>query len=309
MNESAGQILAQPTPTQVVAAEQKLSIGEVVQHVALIRSVMANVMVRDKHYGVIPGTDKPSLWKPGAELLCMTFRIAPHVRQIDDLSVKGMVRYRITMEGVHQVTGAMLGEGVGECSSHEEKYKWRKAVRKEWENTPEDMRRTKFGYNRQRREEFEILQVRTEPADLANTILKMAVKRAHIAMTLAVLAASDVFNQDLEDLTDELRDHIVGVDADEPQKKDAPPPPQRKSGAPPEGDRPPSEEPPGRAATEGEVAYITKKLEAAAITPEEFQRATGIVLGRLTLVEFNKAKKFLADPAGYAPDAAEATAA
>jgi hypothetical protein len=29
------------------------------------------------HFGTIPGTPKPSLWKAGAEVLCMTFRLAP----------------------------------------------------------------------------------------------------------------------------------------------------------------------------------------------------------------------------------------
>src|SRR5208282_1157277 len=51
----------------------------------------------------------------------------------------------------------------------------------------------------------EVKQVRSEHHDLENTILKMACKRAHVAMTLNVTAASDIFTQDIEDLPEHLR--------------------------------------------------------------------------------------------------------
>ena len=63
--------------------------------------------------------------------------------------------------------------------------------------TPEDRKRIKYG-------KYTAKQVRTEPADLANTVLKMACKRAQLAMTLNVTAASDIFSQDLDDLPPEL---------------------------------------------------------------------------------------------------------
>ena len=53
---------------------------------------------------------------------------------------------------------------------------------------------------------YTVQQVRTESADLANTVLKMACKRAKIAMVLNVTAASDMFGQDLEDLDAALRE-------------------------------------------------------------------------------------------------------
>ena len=45
--------------------------------VQLIQQVMKEVMQKDEHYGVIPGTLKPSLLKSGAEKLCLTFRLDP----------------------------------------------------------------------------------------------------------------------------------------------------------------------------------------------------------------------------------------
>lgn len=198
-------------------------------HVNLIQEVMQAVMKEGTHYGKIPGTPKPSLWKPGAEVLAATFHIAPSYR-IEDLSGPDFVRYRVVCVGTHQGTGTVLGEGVGECSSLEEKYKWRKASsQREFDNTPEDRRRIKYFYDRENRREYEIKQVRAECADQANTILKMACKRAQVAMTLNVLAASDIFTQDIEDLPEELRPDED--DAGEPAKKVEQPRPKSSKSA------------------------------------------------------------------------------
>lgn len=188
----------------LTAAEtHRFSAVEIRQRVNLVQEVMQGIMKRDTHYGTIPGTPKPTLYKPGAEVLCVTFRVAQEYR-IEDLSTASTARYRVTCVGRHQTTGIALGEGVGECSSGEEKYKWRGSIcLEEFEATPENMRRVKFSKYKGNVEKKP--QVRTEAADLANTVLKMACKRAMIAMTLNVTAASDIFTQDIEDLPEELR--------------------------------------------------------------------------------------------------------
>jgi hypothetical protein len=187
----------------IVATEtHRYSVMEIRQRVNLVQEVMRAVMKKDTHYGTIPGTPKPTLYKPGAEVLCVTFRVAQKYR-VEDLSTAETARFRITCIGVHQTTGIELGEGLGECSSSEEKYKWRGAIcTEEFDYVPENMRRLKFFKDGNKKP-----QVRTESADLSNTILKMAAKRAMIAMTLNVTAASDIFTQDIEDLPEELRDH------------------------------------------------------------------------------------------------------
>ena len=191
-----------------VAQGGALSAAQVRDRVNLIQQVMRSVMKDGTHYDVIPGTEKPTLLKAGAEVLCMTFQIAPSY-VVQDLSGPEEVRYAITCTGTHQQTGVKLGEGLGECSSSEEKYKWRRASNKEWERAPEDRKRVKYGYNKSERKEYEIPQVRTEPADVANTVRKMAAKRAQVAMTLNVTAASDMFTQDLEEMSPELRDSMT----------------------------------------------------------------------------------------------------
>ena len=193
----------------IVAREtNQFSAIEIRQRVNLVQEVMRSIMKEDTHYGVIPGTKKPSLYKPGAEVLCVTFRIGDKY-EVEDLTVDGMARYRVRCIGIHQVTGIVLGEGLGECSSHEEKYKWRRAIcAEEFEVTPENLRRLKFSKYQGKVEKQQ--QIRTESADQANTILKMACKRAKIAMTLNATAASDIFTQDIEDLPEEYRHEEEG---------------------------------------------------------------------------------------------------
>lgn len=186
-----------------IVPQGQLTANDMKAHVQRIQHVMRAVMKDGTHYGKIPGTPKPSLWKPGAEVLCATFRISPTYR-VEDLSDSDCVRYRVCCIGTHQTTGVVLGEGLGEASTNEEKYKWRAAKGHEFADTAEDRRRVKYAQGQNGA--YEIEQVRTEPADQANTVLKMACKRAQVAMTLNVTAASDIFSQDLEDLEgDELR--------------------------------------------------------------------------------------------------------
>lgn len=205
--------------TQVVlesshsVAVAPLTAIEIKAHVQRIQQVMKAVMKDTVHYGKIPGAgDRKSLFKPGAETLCATFRIAPGYR-VEDLSDHDCMRYRVACVGTHQTTGQILGEGMGEASSNEEKYKWRNAVcQEEFDEAPEDRRRVKWQkgwFNRETGEEkpaTKRLMVRTEPADIANTVLKMACKRAQVAMVINVTAASDIFSQDLEDLPEGVLD-------------------------------------------------------------------------------------------------------
>lgn len=223
MNTAVAEI--KPGALAATTGSGRMAVADIISHVATVQEVMRAVMKPDVHYGKIPGTDKPTLYKAGAEVLCMVFRIAASY-QVEDLSTPDTVRYRVTCTGTHQITGTVLGTGMGESSSGEEKYKWRKAASpQEYEETPANMRRTKHVKPRNGNA-FSIQQVRTEPADLANTILKMANKRANMAMVLNVTAASDCFAQDLEDMDEALRDHLARHGEEvpaQPEQPQAPP--------------------------------------------------------------------------------------
>jgi hypothetical protein len=164
------------------------------EQVQVVQRVLSAVMKRDVHYGVIPGCGKPTLLKPGAEIILTTFRIGAKIH-IEDLGDGYDFRYRITTEGFYLPTGNTVGYGVGECSSLEKKYAWRAAVcQEEFDAELETRRQIYYSKNNP-----PINQVRTNPADLANTILKMAKKRALIDLCLTSTACSDVFEQDLDE--------------------------------------------------------------------------------------------------------------
>jgi hypothetical protein len=185
--------------------QRTLTAKDIRAQVNLVQEVMKAVMKKDTHYGTIPGCDKPTLYKAGSEILLTTFKISIEP-VVEDLSTADEARFRVLTKGYYR-DGTLIGTGVGECSSNEEKYKWRKAVcDEEWNDTPEDRRREKWnkGYydkeTKKKTEPYKVKQIRTEIADVANTVLKMAKKRSQIDLTLTATAASDIFTQDIEDM-------------------------------------------------------------------------------------------------------------
>ncbi len=197
-------------------AGQALSVAHMQSRSELVRQVMANVLEDGKDYGRIPGTDKPTLYKPGAEKLCLTFALAPSEPQVEDLSTCEAIRYRVQVP-IKNVDDRVLAVGIGEASTDEEKYRWKRPVcDEEFDEAPTTQRRTKWAKGRDGA--YQVKQIRTSPADLANTVLKMAHKRALIAATLMATGASSVFNQDLEDFTKELQEHLVDEEQAPPKQ-------------------------------------------------------------------------------------------
>jgi len=175
------------------------SMQNVMARVQLIHTVMEKVMIKDTHYGVVPGTNKPTLLKPGAEVLATTFQLAPTVTTDIQRSEDAI---RVTCHvSLHSVqSGLFLGEGVGECSTGEEKFKWRASVSdEEFNTTPEDKKRIAYK-KRKDGTPYTVKQIRQNPDDMANTVLKMAKKRAFVDAILTVTGASDIFTQDVEDM-------------------------------------------------------------------------------------------------------------
>lgn len=201
-----GQIVPMTQQAVAVYGERSLTAADVRAQVNLIQDVMRSVMIDGTHFGKIPGTQSVSLYKAGAEKLMATFRLGSDV-DVDDLAGPGEVHYRVKYK-LLSPDGRLLGVGVGECSSQEEKYAWRRPVcKEEFDDTPENLRRIKYKQWQGRAEKQQ--QVRTNPADVRNTILKMAKKRAMVDAVLTVTAASDIFTQDIEDLPEELREQVA----------------------------------------------------------------------------------------------------
>jgi hypothetical protein len=188
-----------------------LEVQEVVNQVALIQKMMSAVMKKDEHYGVIPGCgNKPTLLKSGAEKLAMTFRFAPKYVINTKCYDTGHREYEVIVSLSHILSGNFVGEGVGCCTTLENKYRYRwqsteKEVPKEYWDLRDKSLLGGDQYVPRKSEGKWIIFERIEhdnPADYYNTCLKMAKKRALVDAILTSTAASDIFTQDIEDLVE-----------------------------------------------------------------------------------------------------------
>jgi len=261
-----------------IEPQRALTVADVKVQINTIQQVMREVMIDKVHYGVIPGCgDKPALLKPGAEKIMATFRLSADP-EVEDLSSADEIRYRVRVRML-ATDGTLVGVGVGECSSNEDKYKWRKAVcREEFDDTQEDRRREKW-IKPYMRDPFQVKQIRTQPADVANTILKMAKKRALIDGVLTATAASDIFAQDIDEgLSD-------------PGSSDIPVVAQPKA----QGEQSASTDKIGDAP----LRLIRAQLEKGGLTDTDLCKQFGIAkIEELTMDKVNAAFAWIANPNG-----------
>jgi hypothetical protein len=241
-------------------------------------------MVAGEDYGQIPGTPKPTLYKPGADKLCELYGLSDSYKVIDRLVDfdRGLFDYEIECQLSRD--GVVIATGLGSCSSFEGKYRWRDSKQK----CPKCGKETiikgkeefgggwicfakkggcgaKFPDGDEAITSQVIGQVENEDiATLKNTILKMAKKRAKVDATLAATRSSGVFTQDIND--------------PEPAKPTAAPiqQPQRKSETQPQqtptAQSPPSQPQPGNGAPVISDAQI-KRLWAIGYAANQYRKA------------------------------------
>jgi len=224
--------------TEIACVEKMaMSVDDIMGQIALIQHIMKKAMKENEHYGVIPGTSKPTLLKPGAEKLCLTFRFDPNYEIIREVREKMFIAYTVKCTLVHIPSGNKIASGIGSCNSRETKYRYRsentgKTVPKEyWENRdPEILGGTQYKPRKKDKTWYVFEQIENDnPWDLDNTLIKMACKRALVAATLNATAASDIFTQDIEDMPSELvtgGDHSqIPKDGKSKTKEKSDPPP------------------------------------------------------------------------------------
>lgn len=155
-----------------------------------IAEIQRRLMRPGVDFGKIPGTgDRPTLLKPGAEKLADFYQLAAGMSAEmtpGDGERTPLIRYevRCTLH-LRSLDGPVVASGWGVCTSHEKKYRYRN----EWTNG-----------KKQR-------VVNDDPWEQANTILKIAEKRAFIDAVLRATASSGLFTQDVGD--DDLPDEPV----------------------------------------------------------------------------------------------------
>lgn len=163
------------------------------------------LMQEGTDFGIIPGTPRPTLLKPGAELLRLWAGLAPEFKVIPTGTdfEHGLFNYEVICRLSRD--GVFVGEGVGSCNSLESKYRYRWVWPKD---LPTGFDKEKATTKKVRTKNGWVTQYRIEndnPQDLANTILKMAKKRAFVDAILTVTGASRIFTQDIEDMTESAK--------------------------------------------------------------------------------------------------------
>jgi hypothetical protein len=202
-----------------------LSVRQALDRFNQVVEFVRTVMREGVDYGVIPGTDKPTLLKPGAEKLCTLFGLTSRfeiIRSAEDWTGADhngepffFYLYRCRL----QRGDLIIAEGDGSANSWEQKYRYREAQRKCPECGQASIIRGKQEYGggwvcfRKRggcgaKYDIEDLAITNQPAgrvlneniaDQVNTIQKMAQKRALIAATLLAVNGSEFFTQDGEE--------------------------------------------------------------------------------------------------------------
>lgn len=174
---------------------------------------------KDEDYGIIPGVKKPSLWKSGADKLCELYGLSDDYVEVSKTIdwEKGLFDYELKC--LLYRGDRLVGTGLGSCSSYEGKYRWRSTQRK----CPICLKETiikgkeeygggylcfgkkggcgaKFADTDSRITDQATGQTQNpDIADVKNTVLKMAKKRAKVDATIAVTRSSGLFTQDVED--------------------------------------------------------------------------------------------------------------
>jgi hypothetical protein len=138
----------------------------------------------------------------------------------------GNREFQIVCNLIHAPSGQFFGQGLGSCSTMENKYRYRNAdpeiTEKQVPKNYWDLKKAgkmdeaqkllggKGFVTKKVNGSWMIAKLTGEkqeydnPADYYNTIMKMAKKRAHVDAVLTATAASDIFTQDIEDLPPEI---------------------------------------------------------------------------------------------------------
>ncbi len=154
----------QITALSVIDSIDTNIVARTMDKIQAFQEVIQKAVKPGHDIGIIPGTNKPTLLKPGAEKIVMMMGLSSRYEIMDKVEDydKGFFSYNVKC--VLSRNDYDICEGVGNCNSRESKY------------------------------------VKADPYSIANTILKMAKKRAYVDAALSVASLSDIFTQDLEDM-------------------------------------------------------------------------------------------------------------
>jgi len=171
---------------KIVENLEPATVAQVMQRIVNFQNVIQKTLKEGHDYGVIPGTgNKPTLLKPGAEKILMLMGVTSEYEIIERVQDYDRGFFAFTVKCVLSRGGQVITEGVGHANTRERRYT-----------------RVKEGREPQ------------DPYTLANTVLKMAKKRAQVDATLTIAALSEIFTQDIEDM--DITENTYNPNVDNP---------------------------------------------------------------------------------------------
>jgi len=202
------------------ARDMEYRLAEMQEQLDIVQRFFQKIMVKGQDYGIIPGTDKPTLLKPGAEKLCELYGFAPIIKDIKEEkdNETGFCHYLVILTLLHKRSGIVVAEGVGEANTSEDKFRWRWIP--EWKLSP-DIDRSSLQFRTETAKDgrqYRLYRIENQsPHSIWNTVLKIAKKRALVDATLSATRSSGIFTQDMEDLQDWIDAEVIETEPPKPQ--------------------------------------------------------------------------------------------
>ena len=185
------------------------------------QQVVHSCMIEGHDFGVIPGTQKPTLLKPGAEKIAKLLGLADTYEIVDSREDwdKPFFHYLVRAILTNANNGILVSSGLGECNSMESRYRWRWVGERDL--PPGIDKGALVTQERKGSGGGHWTVYRVENEDIysqVNTILKMAKKRALVDAALSASRLSDVFTQDIEDIPSLAKDNVIEGEIIQPDK-------------------------------------------------------------------------------------------
>lgn len=154
----------QITALDIIEQVDTASLNRSLQAIGQFQKLVHSQFRQNHDYGIIPGTNKPTMLKPGAEKIVMLLGLTSEYEIVESTRdfEKGFFQYQIKCKLLKN--GVIVTEGMGAANTKERKY------------------------------------IRQDAFSVDNTVLKMAKKRALVDAALLVGSLSDIFTQDMEDM-------------------------------------------------------------------------------------------------------------
>lgn len=197
----------------MIAGIDENQVRATMQKIKHFQSIIRESLTQDHDYGAIPGTgNKPTLLKPGAEKILMLMGLTSEYEVTEKVQDYEKGFFAFTVKCVLSTNDIKVTEGFGHANTRESRYLYRWVTEKDVPEgmNKEDLKSRELDGKYGRYTKY--LIENDDPYTLVNTVLKMAKKRAQVDGALTVASLSDIFTQDLEDMSET----VSGGEAEQP---------------------------------------------------------------------------------------------